>query len=280
MASPAGPADEERVARGLALLRSWGFEPCLMPGALAGGTYLAGSDASRLGDLVSAFRDPSVRAVVATRGGYGTQRIVDRVPFSLLRSDPKLLVGFSDLTALHLAAWRRCRLASCYGPGVAWDPVRLPEHAAASLRAAMTDAGSPLVLAGRGVASGSAAGVLLGGNLSLVAASVGTRDLPDLAGAILLIEEVDEAPYRIDRMLTQLLRAGALAGLTGVAIGQLTNCGDDALAVIVERLAGLGVPMLAGLSVGHGRGQLTVPLGTPARLDTAAGTLCVEPAVS
>jgi muramoyltetrapeptide carboxypeptidase len=130
---------------------------------------------------------------------------------------------------------------------------------------------------------GKATGRLLGGTLTMLDTSVGAGDLPDLAGAILLIEDVDEAPYSYDRMLTHLRRVGALRTLAGVAIGQLVNAGPpgelDAPAVLRDRLADLKIPVLGGLRIGHGPGQLTVPLGVPATIDTAAGTLTVEPGV-
>lgn len=258
------------------------------PHALDRHGYLGGTDADRAADLTAALRDPGIRAVLCTRGGYGAQRIVDAVPFELLRDDPKLLVGFSDITALHLAAWRRAGIATCHGPGLAWDDSRLGAVSAYALHAVLTDPAAPVVITrdpaevGASVlVPGVATGTLLGGNLSMLAASVGTPDLPPLAGCVLLVEEVDEPPYRIDRMLTQLLRCGALAGVAGVAVGQLTSCCDSAAAAVVaERVGGLGVPVLGGLPLGHGVGQLPVPLGTPAVLDADAGTLVVQPAVS
>ncbi|HEX8346706.1 MAG TPA: LD-carboxypeptidase, partial [Actinoplanes sp.] len=131
---------------------------------------------------------------------------------------------------------------------------------------------------------GTATGPLLGGNLTLLQTRLGTADLPDLKGAILLFEDVDEAPYSYDRMLTHLRRAGALRRIAGVAIGQLTNAiGNpgqwDAAGAVRDRLADLGVPVLGGLRIGHGNGQLTVPLGATATIDTAAGTLRVQPGV-
>ncbi|HEX5541804.1 MAG TPA: LD-carboxypeptidase, partial [Micromonospora sp.] len=133
------------------------------------------------------------------------------------------------------------------------------------------------------VVPGLATGRLLGGNLCLIVSSIGTPDLPDLAGAILLIEDVDEPPYKVDRMLTQLRRCGALDGVAGVAVGQFTNCTDswqvDVAEVIADRLGDLGVPVLGGLPIGHGVGQLTVPVGVPATLDATGGTLTVSPAV-
>lgn len=288
--SPAGPADPGLVDAGLAMLRSWGLRPALGTHALARERYLAGSDAARAADLNTALRDPQMRAVVATRGGYGTQRIVDLLDAGAVRADPKPVVGFSDVTALQLALWRGARLASIHGPGVAWRSARTGAESAESLRAALMS-NAPVVLkrdpaapTAAVSAGGAASGVLLGGNLCLLAASVGTPDFPDLTGALLLLEEVGEPPYKVDRMLTHLLRAGALAGVAGVALGQFTDCPDGSdpaefAGVLAERLGGLGVPVLGGLPVGHGPDQLSVPVGVPATLDVAAGTLTATAAV-
>jgi muramoyltetrapeptide carboxypeptidase len=289
LVSPSGPTTPERVARGIELLSGWGLTVTLGPDVYARHGYLAGTDDIRLASVNAALRDPAVRAVMCTRGGYGAQRIVDEVDLDAVRADPKLVVGFSDITALQLALWRCARLATVHGPGVAWVEDRTPEASAGSLRSAlMSD--DVVTLKADGAAetgpvrtSGTTTGTLLGGNLCLLVASLGTRDFPDLSGAVLLLEEVEEPPYKVDRMLTQLRRSGALRGVAGIAVGQFTRCADgwpvSVADVLTERLAGLGVPVLGGLPVGHGYGQLTVPLGVPATLDVAAGTLTVEPAV-
>jgi muramoyltetrapeptide carboxypeptidase len=293
--SPAGPAPPDRVAAGIELLRSWGLRPVPAPHAFDRQGYLAGSDAERLADLNAAFADPEVRGVVVTRGGYGTQRIVDYLDLAAVRRDPKPVVGFSDITALQLALWRGARLASVHGPGAAWSPERTGEESARSLREALMTT-EPIVIRQQPAAQtastsrlgaaglpGVASGFLLGGNLSLLAASVGTHDFPDLTGAILLIEDVDEPPYRVDRMLTQLRRSGVLARVAGVAVGQFVQCvdqwGTDVAEVIGDRLGDLGMPVLGGLPIGHGTDQLAVPLGVPATIDVAGATLTVTPAV-
>lgn len=318
--SPSGPPRPERVAAGLSLLRSWGLRPVPAAHAFDRHGFLAGTDADRAADLNAAFADPEVRGVVVTRGGYGVQRIVDRIDLAAVRRDPKPVVGFSDLTALQLALWRGARLAGVHGPGAAWRPERTGAASAWSLRGALMTT-APVVLAQDPAEAtapvtrpGAASGRLLGGNLCLLASTLGTADFPDLTGAILLIEDVDEPPYKVDRMLTQLRRAGVLAGLAGVAVGQFVRCTDggaetdgptagrstaggsttDGLGaggsaaggstgvveVLDDRLGDLGVPVLGGLPVGHGAGQLTVPVGVPATLDPATATLTVSPAVS
>jgi muramoyltetrapeptide carboxypeptidase len=289
--SPSGPVDPGPLARGVTLLTGWGLRVEVATHALDRNGYLAGSDADRLADLNAALTDPRVRAVVCSRGGYGVQRIVDGLNLAAARADPKIIVGFSDITALQLALWRGAGLPTLHGPGVAWGDERTPAESAESLRAAVTST-APVVLKSdptdstAAVRFGSqvASGVLLGGNLSLLAASMGTPDQPDLRGAVLLLEEVGEAPYRVDRMLTQLQRAGSLDGLAGIAVGQFTRCGGEgapvsAVDVLCERLGALGVPVLGGLPIGHGLRQLTVPLGTLAALDVDAGTLTVESVV-
>ena len=287
--APGGPVAAEPVERGMAVLAGWGLRPRLARHALHRRGYLAGTDRQRAADLDEAFADPAVRGILCTRGGYGTQRVVDLLDLAAVHRDPKVFCGYSDVTALHLALWRGARLATVHGPVAAWDDERTPAVSAESLRAALMEpvptvversldeASAPVLVPGR------AAGTLLGGNLSLLASSVGTADLPDLAGAILLIEEIAEPPYRVDRLLTQLRRGGVLDGLAGVAVGQFTGCADqqgvDVAEVLGERLGDLGVPVLGGLPVGHGQSPRTVSLGVPAVLDTATGTLTVQPAV-
>ena len=289
LVSPSGPTRPERVARGVELLTGWGLRPVLAPNAYARRGYLAGDDALRAADLNAAFADPSIRGVLCTRGGYGAQRMVDAIDMAAVRRDPKVVAGFSDITALQLALWRGARLATLHGPGAAWRDERTPLRSAESLHAALTTTEPVVVerLAGEETAPvrvpGTATGTLLGGNLCLIVSSLCTPDMPDLTGAILLIEDVSEPPYKVDRMLTQLRRAGVLDGIAGVAVGQFTECADNwpvgIADVITERLADLGVPVLGGLPIGHGAGQLTVPVGVPATLDADVGTLTVSPAV-
>lgn len=289
LVSPSGPIRAERLARGVELLTGWGLRPVPAPNAYARHGYLAGADELRAADLNAAFADPGIRGVICTRGGYGAQRMVDAIDMAAVRRDPKVVAGFSDITALQFALWRGARLAGVHGPGAAWRDERTPRRSAESLHAALTTTEPVTVTADPAEETfpvrvpGRATGTLLGGNLCLVAASLGTPDMPDLTGAVLLVEDVQEPPYKVDRMLTQLRRSGALDGLAGVAVGQFTGCADGwdttVVDVLTDRLGDLGVPVLGGLPIGHGPGQLTVPVGTPAVLDTGAGTLTVSPAV-
>jgi muramoyltetrapeptide carboxypeptidase len=268
------------VARGIELLESWGLRVQTGRHVFDRTGYLAGPDDDRLDDLNEAFDDPAVRAVVCTRGGYGAQRIVDRLRLGA----PKHLVGFSDITALQLAVWRRAGWPSVHGPGGAWFDDRLPATSATSLHAALFTSGPLRSYTSENEETGAVRvpgppvrGVLLGGNLAMLASTLGTLDMPDLSGRILLVEDVGEAPYRVDRMLTHLRRAGAFDGVAGVAVGQFTGCADAGPTTVVdvlrEHLGALGVPVLGGLRIGHGAGQETVVLGAEAVLDVNVGCL-------
>ncbi|MBU2669123.1 LD-carboxypeptidase [Actinoplanes bogorensis] len=291
LVSPAGASEPGRIAATVAALEGWGLRVRL--GGHAGGrhTFFAGTDDERLSDLNAALRDPAVRGVFCMRGGYGMQRIVDGVDFEAVRRDPKVVMGFSDITALHAALWRETGLVTVHGPTAGQferGPSSLTVQAA---RRAVTVGGQVTVSADPAEGTygvrvdGVAEGTLLGGNLALLATTIGTRHALDLDGAILLLEDVDEQPYRIDRMLVHLRRAGWFDGLRGVALGQFTNCADTnphyppVAEVLREQLSALGVPVLGGLPIGHGDQQIAVGLGVPARLDATNGLLVVGPAV-
>lgn len=292
LVSPAGASEAGRIAATVSALEGWGLRVRLGTHARGRHSFFAGTDDERLADLDDALRDPAVRGVFCMRGGYGMQRIVDRVDFGAVRADPKMVMGFSDITALHAALWTEAGLVTVHGPTAGQfdrGPASLTVRAA---RRAVTRSEPVTVTADPaepGYAlrtEGVAEGTLLGGNLALLAATVGTRHALDTTGAILLLEEVNEEPFRVDRMLVHLSRAGWLDGLRGIALGQFTGCvGGDRnhpviLDVLRDRLTLLGIPVLGGLPIGHGAEQVAVGLGVPARLDTAAGALVVDAAVS
>lgn len=268
--APSGHFRADRYQAGLRLLldRSYRVRELLPP---ASWRYLAGSDEARLEDLQAAFADPDIRAVVAARGGYGAMRLLPHLDLGRLAASGKILVGFSDITALHLALQRE-GARSLHGPVV----TQLGDQPAPSLErffGILESAAPPPALPGRTVVEGEAEGRLIGGCLSLLAALVGTPYFPSLAGAILFVEEVGEWPYRLDRLWTQLRLAGVLEGLAGVAIGDLTDCDQEDLpgATVLEELAAqLGVPVIAGLPVGHGDVHMALPLGARAVLRDGA----------
>ena len=292
LVAPAGPlASAEDLARAEQVVRSLQLVPRVMPGAALKLGYLAGTDEQRAADFNEAVRDPEVRGIFALRGGYGTMRILDRIDYGAIRRDPKVILGYSDLTALLNAIMQRTGVVTFHGPVAALS--EFTENEVAWLRAAVMNAqplGALHVPNAGIINAGVAQGRLAGGNLSLVTALLGTPHEVDLADTILVIEEVDEAPYRIDRMLTQLRLNGAFTRVSGIVAGGFTNCDvpDDhryaglRLAdVLTDRLADLDVPVLLDLPIGHIEEQWTLPLGAMASLDAGARTLTIaEPAVA
>ncbi|MFF5408090.1 LD-carboxypeptidase [Streptomyces misionensis] len=285
-----GPVPEERLQAGLDVLRGWDLDPVVMPHVAdrhATLGYLAGSDADRAADLQRAWCDPSVAAVLCARGGYGAQRMADLVDWdAMAAAGPKVFVGFSDVTHLHQAFATRLGLVTLYGPVVAGidfvKNARTQEHLKATLFAPETV--RTIATAGAALVPGRARGVTLGGYLGGLAADLGTPLAHGGArGGLLMIEDVTEAPYRIDRLVTQLLRSGWLDGVAGIGLGSWESCGpyEEVRAVLADRLGGLGVPVVEEMGFGHCEGALTVPLGVPAELDADTATLTLEePALS
>jgi muramoyltetrapeptide carboxypeptidase len=244
--------------------------------------YLAGQDGDRAGDLGRALADPDLKAVWLARGGYGSQRILDRIDFAPLRSHPKSLIGYSDATVLHAAAWTLARVSTLHGPMVSElaDP---SAYDAAALGRALSGAPLRFAFPRRSVLrAGRGSGPIVGGCLSLLVGLLGTPFDLDTRGTILFWEEVGEEPYRIDRMLAQLRLAGRLRGLRGMLVGRLVRCrarrreNDVPLAEILrDHLAGTDYPVVIDFPAGHCRGKMTLPLGRAARLDTAACRLTI-----
>ncbi len=240
--------------------------------------YLAGDDARRIEEWREAVSDPDARAIFCARGGYGAMRILPAVDPAPLLDRPKLLVGFSDVDAIH-AILNRAGLATVHGP-VVTQLGRAPEDAIRHLEVLVSGAAprpgawdAPAPGAGLvGVATirpGRVSGPLLGGTLAILAHLQGTPFAPRLEGAILFVEDVGEKPYRIDRYLTQLKLSGALSGVVGVAIGQLTGCDEGdvhAADVVREAVLAMGVPAVEGFSAGHADANFALPLGAQASL--------------
>lgn len=289
--APSGPVPDERLDEGLEILRGWGLDPVVMPhvrGAHRQFPYLAATDAQRAQDLTEAWCDPSVSAVLCARGGYGAQRMVDLLDWTAIRAaGPKVFAGYSDITALHEAFATRMGLVTLHGAMPGALTFLKDESTRESLRATLFQPESVRVLGletARALVPGRARGVTVGGCASLLAADLGTPHArPGAAGGLVLLEDVGEDGYRIDRILTQLLRSGWLNGITGIALGSWADCGpyDRVREVLVDRLGGLGVPIVEELGFGHGDRNLTMPLGVSAVLDADAGTVTLdEPALS
>lgn len=272
--SPSGPPNAVRLRDGVRALEALGLKVVLGENVMARQTldFLAGSDEARAADLQAAWCDPAVSAVFCSRGGYGSARLLDLLDFEAMRAaGPKTLIGYSDITALHHVWGVELGLPTLHGPMPAHEPFcdepQTWEHLRAALFAAQLPVPGSLVLS-----PGRAEGVLAGGNLSLLASLCGTRYQPTFAGKIVFLEEIGEEPYRVDRMLTQLLQSGALDGVAGFALGSWEECGDP-LPVLRDRLVPLGVPILAGLPVGHGTPHLSVWLGALGVIDTESCSL-------
>jgi muramoyltetrapeptide carboxypeptidase len=277
------PIDPDRLRHGTALLESWGLIVRVGDHVLdRDPTYpfLAGSDADRAADLQRAWCDPEVAAVFVARGGSGATRLIDRLDWAAMRAaGPRLLVGFSDVTALSEAVATRLGLMSLFGPmpaAVALGEVPPDAASAEHLRRTLFEPDAARVVFDEGattVVPGRARGVVVGGTVSVLTMALGTEESRPAAGGIVVLEDVAEAAFRLDNRLTQLLRTGWFDGVRGIVLGSWTDCGPDAEATVVARLRELGVPMVAGLPIGHCIPALTVPLGVEAVLDAGAGTL-------
>jgi muramoyltetrapeptide carboxypeptidase len=283
--APAGPASPEAVATVEPLFARFGLRARLYPSCHSRHPrheFLAGDDALRIADLQAAFAEPAVQAVCCLRGGHGSLRLLDRIDATSMRANAhKPFVGYSDITALH-ALRAREGLPGLHAPMPASD---LRHEQAADDAQALFEwltrpaprgtVLAPALLQPAWRVPGRARGRLVGGNLSLVAALLGTRWAWPVEGAILFLEDVCEAPYRVDRLLTQLRLAGVLDAASGFVLGSFTE-GEDPTPVLHEHLAGLGKPLIAGWPAGHGRPNRPLPLGLRVALDAAAGTLTLE----
>ena len=284
--SPASSPDRDMVLRHAEILKGWGLNVDFGEHAFSKWSYLAGTDEERLADLNAAFRDPKVRAIFTTRGGKGSYRIADQVDFAAVRRDPKFVIGFSDITALHLSLLKHCHQVGIHGAfsmGPNENGVSSYTHDALRQALMTTEdvviATRPEKPTSRLTTEGAAEGRLIGGNLDMVAASAGWA-LPDMHGAILLLEAIGLYPGQVDRQMTMLRKAGHLNGLLGVAIGQFTNFEFDrpysVTDILREHLAELKVPILGGLPLGHGDRPASAFIGAIAELDAKAGILAIR----
>jgi muramoyltetrapeptide carboxypeptidase len=289
--APASSAQPERIEQGLAALRARGYNP--VPGEYALGKqspYFSGTTAERLADLHAAFADPEVKAIFTTRGGYGSNYLLEGLDLDLVRANPKPLVSYSDLTALQTWLLDQTGLPCFHGPLVAGDFSREGGVHDASLSAALTGG---LVSVGpaeglRILKPGRAEGILYGGCLSILIASLGTRYAPQTEGKLLFLEDVGAKPYQIDRMLRQLLLAGKFDGVTGIIFGEMLDCASPNTApdfldqVILGVLDWFTGPIAIGLRSGHvSNANVTLTFGTRAELtlEDQPQLRCLEPAV-
>ncbi|MFA4885724.1 MAG: LD-carboxypeptidase [Desulfotomaculaceae bacterium] len=292
--APASPCDNsDSIDRGKKTLEDLGFRIVLAPNALKRDRYLAGTDRERIADLHKMFLDPRIDGILCLRGGYGTIRILSKINYYIIRRCPKILVGYSDITALQLAIWKKSGLVTFSGPMLATDFGLEPGDFTINHFYQAVTSYHPLGLvpAAPGVKThviypGCASGRLIGGNLSLVTATLGTPYEIDTRGAILFLEEVGEEPYRVDRMLQQLFLAGKLHNAAGVIFGEFVGCEAADMSasftcgeVIADIFTRLKIPCFYGLGPGHGAHKVTLPLGVRAQMDAGQCQLVIsEPA--
>ena len=278
--APASFPEAEACATAIQIFSAAGYEARVHRDFCSHCGYLAGTDEERADELNQAFADPETRMVLAVRGGYGTPRLLDRLDFLLLKNRPKIVCGYSDITALHSAIQRQCGLISFHGPNLV-DGLGNDSAATATERkmfySLATGATLPPMKAGKSLHGGVAQGRLVGGNLAVLTGLLGTPYAPDFAGSVLFLEETGEAPYRIDRMLTQLRLAGVFDKVTGIVCGYFTECvaddGSTVGEVLEEFLASLGVPVLVDFPAGHEHPNLPLPMGALVEIDGNKGTL-------
>ncbi len=290
---PAGfLADEFELRLVMEAVTAMGLVPKPAPHLRSRFGYLAGQDKDRAADIDAMYADQSVRAVFAVRGGWGSARLLPYLDFDLIRAHPKLLVGFSDITALHLAFAARAGFATIHGPnaGSSWSKASWDSFRRLSFDGETPLYRNPIATEDRlvqrkwrtqTITPGKATGRLLGGNLTVLTSLLGTPYLPNFDGAILFLEDVDEAEYRIDRMLTQLALAGVLRRVAGIVFGQCSNCratgtsigGFTVAELLRQHFQPLGVPAYQGALFGHVEDQLSIPVGVRAEIDASNGTM-------
>jgi len=285
--APSGPSNLENILEGVKAIERWGHRVTLADNiARRHGGYLAGSDQERAAEVNRFFRSPEYDAFFFARGGYGSMRILEKIDFSALARDPRPVVGFSDITALHQAMATQANVAGLHGPMVNLDFRNglSPEHE--GWLWSMLGGEAPLeypLSPGAVLVEGEAEGILFGGCLALTVALVGTPYDFWIPDGIWFWEDVDEPVYRIDRMLTHLRLSGRMRGIRGVVIGQLKDCGEEAeiSAFLREFFLPFGIPVVANLPFGHHGNNLLMPIGTKVRLSTPAMRLTIsEPAVA
>ncbi|HEX3626482.1 MAG TPA: LD-carboxypeptidase [Verrucomicrobiae bacterium] len=297
--APASPAeDPEDIDMCAAGLTKLGFKTKLSSNIRKRLGFLAGTDQARADDLMTMFGDPEIRGIFCFRGGYGSGRLLQMLDYRFIRKHAKIFIGFSDITALHTAFETHARMVSFHGPTLnsSITSARPSKFTLASMMKTILEPSAPGSIRGDLPQSsvtilkrGTATGPLIGGNLSVFIALIGTPFQPKFKGSILFFEDVDEAPYRFDGRLTQLLNAGLLQQVAGIAVGNNKNCTDPGAAkakgfqqsvedVLKDRLLPLGVPIVSGLPFGHVRENATIPMGVQATLDAVNGDLIINEA--
>ncbi|MFV5338265.1 S66 peptidase family protein [Bacillus paralicheniformis] len=290
--APSSPPVPEKLDRAVRFLKELGLEVKVGRSAIERHGYLAGNDEERLEDLHDMFEDRSVKAVICACGGYGTARIAENIDYRLIKSRPKIFWGYSDITFLHTAIRQNTGLITFHGPMLSSDIGNKDVHPLTrrsfrqlfqKMTLTYTEELSPLETLGNGAAKGE----LVGGNLALLVTTLGTPYEIDTKGKLLFIEDVDEEPYRIDRMLNQLKMAGKLSDAVGILLCDFHNCSPkkrgESLTlkeVFQDYIAAAGKPALSGFNIGHCSPNIAVPVGAQAVLDADKKQLTIDPGIS
>ena len=276
IAAPAGPFEIEKFERGLAVIGEMGFVPVVDDDVYKRDRHMAGPDKHRAKHLNSLFARDEIRAIICARGGFGCLRVLPYLDYDLIRENTKLLIGFSDVTALLTTLTAQCGLAGIHGPVVTSLGFADDESKARYKKVLYGEGSADIESLGPVVIkSGKASGVLTGGNLATLCHLVGTEFAPDFSDKIVLLEDVNEAPYRIDRMLTQMRMASCFEGVAGIVLGSFHDCGEEEeiIKVIEDVFEDFEGPILGGFSIGHGASNLAIPVGVNVELDADGDTL-------
>lgn len=281
--APGGPVAPDELRDGIELIKASGYSVILARNIFNINGYLAGDDRARLQGLHEMFLDARVKAIMCARGGYGSLRLLDKLDYGLVQKNPKVFIGYSDITALLLSFYRRTGLITFHGP-VLREICGNNQEDWLSLQRVISDSGeTKLDLSGSCIMRpGKAAGPLLGGNLSLVCHMVGTPFMPSLKGKVLFLEEKGEAPYRLDRMLTHLRLSGEFERVSGILLGSFVDCGDPSYLkeMFSEMFSCVGGPVVMGIPSGHGPENITIPIGIEAKVDTEKRLMTAAGAVT
>lgn len=282
--APASHFDLEKFNRGIAVLESMGFNTSVPERLFNKKGYFAGSDLERAEMVNRYFADTTIKAIMCARGGYGSIRILSLLDYETIQKNPKIFVGFSDVSALLSTLYSRCRLVTFHGPTVT-TLGNSDQKTKDSLLSMITSGEKPEIAMESGITiqPGSASGPVLGGNLNTLCHLLGTRFQPDFKGCILFLEDRGEVAYRIDRMLSQMKLAGCFNSLAGLILGNFKDCGntDDIIRLAGDIFKDDKIPILAGLEVGHGKRNLAIPTGLNATLNADLKVLTFhEPATT
>ena len=270
--APGGAVDRDKFEPGIKTIKSLGFNVVMPDGLLDKNGYFSSTDEIRAGHITSFFSDKKIKAILCARGGYGSIRLLEKLDYDLIRKNPKIFVGFSDITILLSAIYLKSKIVTFHGPMVS-TLAGSDQFSLEALNRAVTQAENLKINLSKAiiVKPGKATGRIIGGNLSSLCNLIGTEYNINYRDHILFLEDRGEAIYRIDRMAMHLKLAGCFSGLRGLILGSFEECGDysDIINIFKEALNDIDMPIMAGLDVGHGKTNITIPIGIRATIDTS-----------